>query len=518
MEVTIEYLAIFRRTDTFCNSAASFIRLLHVDSEVRVSDDGIYFQGEHLCSFQVSDGKVAAKEQRYFHLHFTWDGDPDLETEKLEHFIALLKRIRTIVAQAGGETETLWDELSFHNAKKAYPLINEIENLMRRLIANFMLITVGREWAQETLPKAVEEALKHSKRNDYLNILHQVDFIQLGDFLFEPYSKRTPQELFAKIKDVKTAEDAKALLEFIPESNWKRYFAGLIACEDGYLKTRWEKLYYLRCKVAHNAFITGKDLEEIRTLVLEIKPKLKEAIAELSKVTVPTEEMELVAESAARNVNAMVGEFIAHWQQLEAAIDSRMEARGRPRSPQYNGHELVREGLLESSLMEIYDQVCQVRDSIVHGPFNDFPVETIREFLKVISILLTYVEEASYIDYLMRLPEQERQTEIDSRVADTHDEIADSDDFAGAIAETNATGYSIEDYSIEEIHFDQDQCVAKIAFSSTGDQLEDKPYCGNEINGEAEAVFDADGRLEYRNITAEVDHSWYSGHEQPEEN
>jgi len=34
MAITVEYLAIFRRTDTFCNTSASFTRLLQVDSEV----------------------------------------------------------------------------------------------------------------------------------------------------------------------------------------------------------------------------------------------------------------------------------------------------------------------------------------------------------------------------------------------------------------------------------------------------------------------------------------------------
>jgi hypothetical protein len=138
-----------------------------------------------------------------------------------------------------------------------------------------------------------------------------VDFIHLGALLFDPYSKGTSQELFAKLKDAKNPDDVKALQEFVPKSNWKRYFAKLVAWEDGQLKGRWEKLYLLRCKVAHNALMTGEDLEEIETLVGEVKPKLQEAIAKMSNVTVPPEEVERVAESAARTVNAAVGEFIA---------------------------------------------------------------------------------------------------------------------------------------------------------------------------------------------------------------
>jgi hypothetical protein len=161
MKVTIEYLVIFRRSDTFCDSAESFTRLLQVDSKVRIAIGGILYDGQRACDFRLSDGEVARKKQRYFHLHFTWDGDPDADTELLERFHSLLRAVRRAVRQAEGETETLWDDLSAHYARKAYPQIHEIENLMRRLIANFMLVTVGREWADETLPKAVEDAVKN---------------------------------------------------------------------------------------------------------------------------------------------------------------------------------------------------------------------------------------------------------------------------------------------------------------------------------------------------------------------
>jgi hypothetical protein len=215
MAIIVEYLAIFRRTDSFCNSAGSFTRLMQVDSEIKVAGGDIHFQDERVCGFRLSDGEVEAKKQRYFHLHFTWDGNPDGPSQPVELFLLLLKKVRAVVAQAGGNTETLWDELSAHYARNAYPLIHNIDNLMRRLITNFMLVTVGREWIKETLPKVVEDAVKASKRGDTdsLNILYTLDFIHLGELLFAPYSKKTLQDLYAKLREAKTAEDAKALQE-----------------------------------------------------------------------------------------------------------------------------------------------------------------------------------------------------------------------------------------------------------------------------------------------------------------
>lgn len=89
-----------------------------------------------------------------------------------------------------------------------------------------------------TLPKVVDDAVKASKRKegdkDYLNVLHTVDFIHLGALLFDAYSKGTPQELHAKLKDAKNAADLKALQEslrpfFSATAQWSRRRSGPIA-------------------------------------------------------------------------------------------------------------------------------------------------------------------------------------------------------------------------------------------------------------------------------------------------
>src|SRR5262249_55881546 len=133
-----------------------------------------------------------------------------------------------------------------------------------------------------------------------------------------------------RLKEVKTPEDAASLQDFIPQSNWKRYFGGLVDCDDSYLDSRWKKLYELRCKVAHNALMTGKDLEDAQKLIAEVKPKLLDAIAKLPRVTVPREGVELVGEPAAGGVNAVVGDFIPFGQLLVAVRETRAAAGGGP--------------------------------------------------------------------------------------------------------------------------------------------------------------------------------------------
>jgi hypothetical protein len=79
---------------------------------------------------------------------------------------SLLKTIKTTIHNAGGQPETLWNDVSFYYSQKAYPLIHKIENLMRKLIAYFMLTTIGKEWVTITSPNALERLLIKAKESN----------------------------------------------------------------------------------------------------------------------------------------------------------------------------------------------------------------------------------------------------------------------------------------------------------------------------------------------------------------
>ena len=209
----------------------------------------------------------------------------------------LLKTVKTIIHNAGGQPETLWNDISFYYSKKAYPLIHQIENRMRKLIAYFMLTTIGKEWISFTSPSAVKEAIDKSKRKQYLDVLHQVDFKHLGDFLFKSYETRRISELYEQIESAQTLEDLdlEDLKSFTVKSNWERYFSEIVECDNAYLDKRWSQLYELRCKVAHNAIVLQSDYERIDELVTEVEEKLQKAIDNIDKIYVPQEDKEQVA-------------------------------------------------------------------------------------------------------------------------------------------------------------------------------------------------------------------------------
>jgi hypothetical protein len=380
MKAVVEYLIILPKADSFCDSIDGFNRLLQVDSDIKMKGGGVidYQRDAFSCGYEITGGEVAGKDQRFFHLRFSLESTSSITQAKVDRFATFLKKVRGIIAKAGGQAETLRDDISFYYSKKAYALVHEIENLMRKLIANFMLVTVGKEWVTETSPSEVQEAINRSKRKDYLNVLHTIDFIQLADFLVKPYSKKSIQDLHCKLKGAQKLEEFKALKAYIPESNWTRYFAKLVACDDSFVSKRWAELYDLRCKVAHNALVTKTDYERITELVDELRGPLEEAINKLPQVSVPKEELELVAENAATTVSEFYGKYITAWTMLERDLLQRCHELGYTDPARgYNQPgvliDLLRKGAqIKADEADRLSALREVRNRIVHDASASF--------------------------------------------------------------------------------------------------------------------------------------------------
>jgi hypothetical protein len=84
---------------------------------------------------------------------------------------------------------------------------------------------------------------------------------------------------------------------------------------------------------------------------------------------------------------------------------------------------------------------------------------------------------------------------VRAKIDDMYHEIADSDEFNSATAITNATDFSVDEYEIQDIDFDEGECVVKMTFSASGEQLEDRMFSGDRIVGDCEAVIDSEGAL-----------------------
>lgn len=387
MKLTIEYLVIFTQTDSFCDSVEAFNKLLQIDSAIVIEEGKLHYSKQNFnCGYRITGDEITGKDQRYYHLEFTLKSSSNTANDDIAIFMGLLKIVRGIISRIGGQIETLWDDVSFYYAQQAYPIIFEIESLMRKLIANFMLITIGKEWISETSPKEVKDAISKSKRKDYANILHTIDFIDLISFMTKAYSPKSADDIYKGLKQANSIEDLTILKGIIPQSNWQRYFSKIVECDDTYIQARWEELYELRCKVAHNAIISKVEYERIAELANDLRIILQEAINKLPQVSVPRDEREQVAEDAVKNVNDLYGSFLVHWKILENEIARSIPVlNGTPSITRKNIEYLkLTNQLPNKRYKELLDLVA-VRNNIVHSTNHDYSESEIREYIETIT-------------------------------------------------------------------------------------------------------------------------------------
>jgi len=311
----VEYLITVDQKYPFCSSVAAFNNLLRTIDDITVTNSSIEYKSLKV-NYELQMGAIEADKQKYFHIKIT--STSYLQAE--EEIDTLLRSIRTILSKASGKAvQILWDDIGFYYAQKSYPLIFEVENIMRKLITKFMLINIGFIWTNESIPKEVAKSIrsrtsaKHS--SDYL---YETDFIQLSNFLFKEYAIADIQLFTEKIRLASNIEDLvlSEMKLFVPRSNWERYFSALVNCESDYIKKRWDKLYEKRNQIAHNKSISKRDFDDINQLIDQVKPKLQDAINKLDLITVSEEDREAVAENAAETNNALFGEFLQGWKLL----------------------------------------------------------------------------------------------------------------------------------------------------------------------------------------------------------
>jgi hypothetical protein len=159
------------------------------------------------------------------------------------------------------------------------------------------------------------------------------------------------------------------LQEYVPKSNWQRYFGDLVEGEDQQLEKQWKELYELRCKVAHNALFERADYDRVRVLADDLCEKLESAVAKLPQVVVPEEEREVVAEEAATRLDPIIGAYYRAWMRLETAAMVRAEREGLQVTKGYLGdvplHPIVRAfarlGVLSDAQSASYEELRRLR-------------------------------------------------------------------------------------------------------------------------------------------------------------
>jgi len=371
-DLSVEYLIVTKADGGFCSNVETFNSLLCADADIKIRGKSLSYKGLTV-SYEARSDILLEKQQRYFYIKLDCE-----DAERIEDFAMMLKAVRTMAHKTGGDVAVVWDDIAFYYATQAYPLIHKIENLLRKLIVRFMYTSVGLDWGDTTLPNELRDSISRAKRDRQggASLLHETDFIQLADYLFRPYQSPTSgNELIQeRIAKAKTADDLdiEELKSYVPRSNWSRYFADRVDCDDTFLNKRWQRLYKLRNLIAHNNIVTKRDYEEILQLVDEVQKPIQDAINNLDTLSIPEEEKETIAENFAVNRGPLYGEFILLWTQIESELIriqnaiSNQSQPGKFRGPLSAINELRRAQLIDTDQYESLNRLREVRNMVVH--------------------------------------------------------------------------------------------------------------------------------------------------------
>lgn len=378
-KLKVEYLVVIDTNSSFCNSKKAFNSLLSSIDEININKNKLIWHNLEI-DFELQTEEIEKDKQRYFHVKLQCNN-----LDKVDEFSELLRSLQDVLYKASNrQFQILWNDLTLYYSQKAYPLIHEIENLMRKLITKFMLTNIGLGWEKAAIPNELKKNSR-AKPNDS-NYLYEVDFIQLSEFLFLNYETIDTKTLFEKVKKITDINEISIddLKQFIPKSNWDRYFAKIVDCENSYLEKRWTKLYEFRCKIAHNNAFTKSDYEQTINLINEVKVKIQKAIDNLDKIQISQEDKEIVIENIASKSNELYGIFINQWKNLVSElfeiISSNLNILDKSTIPSYLNNEINRikydirnminilnkNKLLDNVFSNEFNQLQEFRNLLIH--------------------------------------------------------------------------------------------------------------------------------------------------------
>lgn len=316
-EKRIEFLLVNPGSDHYVNSVDSYLSMLALDTRIK------FLKSKNQLTYTTSKGSVnlqakvetdltVQNEDRYFYVILYWNDDQKfhLVSEFYDLIISISNRIGSDVS-----VTLLWNSISKSYAEKGYSIVNEVENLLRRFIAKFMIINAGYDWVERHLPSGVKERDRNesSSEEDFEVInttqyLHRIYFSDLQKILFDGQREigfrnigdiqKLIEGKISKKQKTLNVEDIQGVIQ---KSLWEKYFYKVAEkSQKSSLKESLEALNRERNKIAHNLFISREELGNIESISGRITKALNLAFDELSSVIVTESDRKIIKVENAR--------------------------------------------------------------------------------------------------------------------------------------------------------------------------------------------------------------------------
>lgn len=163
----LEFLVLVTNDDSFAIVKA-FIDFLKIDSLISITGRKLTYKKTPRSNplitvkFNVETNNIPSNKERYFIIALE-----NTSEELIDEFSEVGDKIKELCKRINPESTViniLWDDIGRYYAHKSYPIINDVENVMRKLISKFMLINVGMAWSKEAIHPDLVKKSKNLKK------------------------------------------------------------------------------------------------------------------------------------------------------------------------------------------------------------------------------------------------------------------------------------------------------------------------------------------------------------------
>lgn len=316
----LEYLIPIDSKKSNLSTIETFMHNLQVIDEIKINKKLLVFKNKIQFPFNISKGEITSTKNVFFELKIEIDEESDLN--EVNDFI---RKLKSILLNISPNMQILYDGVSKFYSIKAYPLIYEVENLMRKFLTKFMIANAGVDWIKNEVPDDLKNGNKNFQDKTFL---YNFDFIQLKSLLFSEKYNRNKEELISKIKSIKKESDIniEELKSLLPTSNWEKYFSKELKISSKDLSDKWEKLYDMRCIIAHNRTFSKDNYDTVEKLVDELKTHISTALKNLDDVKVESIDFNDFIQDVLIQLDNAAFIFIKKFQALMHKVNKKLDS------------------------------------------------------------------------------------------------------------------------------------------------------------------------------------------------
>ncbi|WP_437947081.1 toll/interleukin-1 receptor domain-containing protein [Sorangium sp. So ce296] len=201
-------------------------------------------------------------------------------------------------------------------------------------------------------------------------------------------------------------------------------------------------------------------------------------------------------------------ESVSLWNQVDMAIKRRLKLRGKILNQTPTALELNRCGILDEGGAALYEKALLSCRDLSRFPASGAPSGISQGDTTLLRQLLAAAGDLNYIEQLCDMSDEQVVDTVYDEISDKSYGLIDSESFCDAMADTNATDWEIDEIVIDDVNIEveRERCVVHFRFFASGQQLDEKMYCGTRICGSADAIVSADGDVEYENVDASIEY------------